>query len=692
MTHGVEKANNNGIIAAESEASGEAHPVLWEPNGETIAATQMHRFQQWLDQQKGVKTGSYEELQNWSVDHLETFWGAIWEYFDVTASNQPEAVLEDNSMPGARWFTGATLNYAEHLLRHARTMPDETALIGTHEQAPNTHLTWSELESRVAGLAARLRQLGVRPGDRVAAVLPNIPETVIALLATAAVGAVWSVVSTDFGITGIADRFSQIEPRVIFTVDGYEFNGTIRDRASTIISLREALPTVATVILVDQLSSSSRESAGIKLPIDVERFSEILDNTAGARPDYHQVAFDHPLWILYSSGTTGKPKGIVHGHGGIITEALKANHLHYDLDHTSRSYFAVSTTWVVWNLLVDTMMAGSSIITYDGSPTHGSPDKHFEIVAKYGATFFGTGAAVLTMIERSRAVPRSHYDLRKLKSIFVTGSPLPDPGWDWLYQAVSPTIRVCSDSGGTDVATAFIGSNPIQSVRRGLLMGSYLGVAAESWNQFGDRVHNQVGEFVITKPMPSMPIYFWNDADDRKYRESYFETYPGVWRHGDWVTEFSDGSFVVHGRSDSTINRGGIRMGSADITHIVDEVSGVEASMVIGAELNAGDYYMPLFVVPSPGFHVTDTMAKAINSAIRTDISPRYIPDEIIEVTSLPRTKTGKLMEIPIKRLIQGKSASAFNRSVAEDENVIDWYIDFADDFRNRHHSEAKDK
>ena len=657
------------------------HPLLWSPDADIVKNSQMHRFQRWLSE-RGIRTNGYRELQAWSVEDLSGFWSAVWDYFEVEADAQPTAILESTDMPGAAWFPGARLNYAQNLLRSARERPDDIAVIGTHESSPDTSWTWGQLAARTAALAAHLRELGVGPGDRVAAVLPHIPETVAALLATASVGAIWSVVNTDFGVPGVADRFAQIEPKVLFTVDGYEFNGKVHERVSAIPALRDALPTVNHVILVDQLPADTRREHDIELPQTVSLFSRIT--ATESEPRYEQVDFDHPLWILYSSGTTGKPKGIVHGHGGITLEALKANHLHYDLDSSSRAYFAVSTTWVVWNLVVNTMMAGSSMVTYDGAPTFATKDRHLAIVAEQKATFFGTGAAVLTMIERAGVNPRTHLDLSRLRAVFVTGSPLPDTTWEWIYREISPEVRVGSDSGGTDVATAFIGSNPLQPVRRGLLMGSYLGVASESWDEDGTRVFDEVGEFVVTKPMPSMPLFFWGDSEGTKYHEAYFDHFPGVWRHGDWVTEHEDGSLVIHGRSDSTINRGGIRMGSADITRVVDHVDGVESSMVIGAELDDGDYYMPLFIVPSQGRSVDEVLRESVTEAIRTEVSPRYLPDEIIEVAALPRTRTGKLMEVPIKSLLQGGDPAKVNRTSADNECTIDWFVEFAERFRKQ--------
>jgi acetoacetyl-CoA synthetase len=665
------------VRTAPEEASGhDGRTQMWTPSAARVEGSRMRRFQHWAAEHRGVQATTYRDLHEWSVTDLAGFWGAVWEYFDVVASAQPDTVLADDSMPGAEWFPGARLNYAENMLRHATQRPDDVAIIGEHETMAASTLTWGQLEAQVASLAAELRRLGVGPGDRVAAVLPHIPQTVVALLATASVGAIWSVVNTDFGVTGVADRFAQIEPKVLFTVDGYEFGGKVRDMTGTIGGLRRVLPTVEHVIVADQFPDGT---CG-KVPADVRRFSEIV--SVPAVPDYEQVEFGHPLWVLYSSGTTGRPKGIVHSHGGVLVEVLKANGLHYDLGPGERAYFAVSTTWVVWNMVVDTMVVGTSIVTYDGSPTHDGPARHFELIARHGATFFGTGAAVLTMIEKSGVVPNTRYDLSRLTAMMVTGSPLPDSTWDWIHRAVAEDLRVGSDSGGTDVATAFIGSNPLDPAYRGELMGACLGVAAESWDPEGNRVFNQVGEFVITRPMPSMPIRFWNDADGSRYFSSYFEAYPGVWRHGDWVTELPGGQFVIHGRSDSTINRGGIRMGSADITQAVDRVAGVAASMVIGAELSGGDYYMPLFVVPVGGRSVDEAMRQAIVQAIRTEVSPRYVPDEIIEAPAVPKTRTGKLMEVPIKKLFQGADPETLNRGTADDPAVLDWYSRRATAFR----------
>lgn len=638
----------------------------------------MYDFARWIEEEHDCELPDFAALHSWSVESSSEFWQGIWDYFGVVSSSSAHQPMSDEGMPGTHWFPGATLNYAENSLSAAATRPDEVAIIGEHETGQPQILTWSQLEAQVASVASWLRDLGIGPGDRVAGVLPNIPQTAVALLAAASVGAVWSVVNTDFGPGGVADRFAQIEPKVLFTVDGYEFGGKLRDMTGSYRALREVLPSVEHLIVVDQLPP---ESVG-DIPEDAMRYSDIV--ASHAEPVYEQVPFEHPLWILYSSGTTGKPKGIVHSHGGVVLEFLKALGLHANLGPTDTAYFAVATTWMVWNMLVGILLTGSTIITYDGAPTFGGTQKSLSLVAQNKATFFGTGAGVLTMVERSGVVPNVQEDFSALRSILVTGSPLPDSTWDWVYQSVSDNVRLGSDSGGTDITSAFIGSNPFQPVHRGEIMGPYLGVDVQAWNAPGERVWDEVGELVITKPMPSMPVYFWNDLDGSRYRAAYFDMYPGTWRHGDWVTHSKEGTFVVHGRSDSTINRGGIRMGSADITHVVDQVPGVSASMVIGAELAGGDYYMPLFVVPEPGRALSDELKANIVTAIREHISPRYVPDEIIEAPAVPRTRTGKLLEIPVKKLFQGADPSTLNRATTEDAEVLDWYARTAQSYTAR--------
>ncbi|MFS4488174.1 acetoacetate--CoA ligase [Dietzia kunjamensis] len=650
----------------------------WEPSPERIARSEIRRFQTWLRDTRGTRAvgvdWTYTELHDWSVGHVDDFWESVWKYFEIVGDRGMGPVREGTSISDTRWFPGSRLNYAENLLRFAATETDREAVVGLHETQPREAVTWRELEERTASLAAHLRALGVRPGDVVAAVLPNIPATVVALLATASVGAVWSVVNTDFGVQGVSDRFSQIAPRVLLTVDGYDYNGRYRDMTAGLPDLIDALPSIEHHILVDTRGDSGEAPHPVRVPS--ARLSQIL--SVPARPAYERVAFSHPLWVLYSSGTTGKPKGIVHGHGGIVLEVNKSNGLQYDLGSGDRVYFAVSTTWVAWNMLVDSMMRGTTIVTYDGAPAFGTPAKHLQICADERVGFFGVGAAVLTEIEKSGLRPRDHFDFSNLDSILSTGSPLPESTWMWIHDEVKRDVHLGSDSGGTDIASGIVGSNPLDPTYVGELQGPYLGVAADTVDPAGRPVVGEVGELVMTEPLPSMPVGFWNDPDGSRYRSAYFEDLPGMWRQGDWATRMPEGPFVIHGRSDSTINRGGIRMGSADICEVVDTVPGVRASMVIGAELSGGDYYMPLFVVPEDGHEVDDDLKDAIVSEIRSKVSPRYVPDEIITAPAVPRTRTGKLMEVPVKRVYQGTDPDAVSFSAADEPSTLQWYVDRA--------------
>jgi len=651
--------------------------VLWRPDPASVEASQMRVFQRLMGERHDAPQGDYAEFWRWTIERLDVFWEEIIEFAGVVWERGDGPVREGDTMPDIRWFPGARINYAENLLRWSEERGGEPAVIGRHEDARREVLTWDEVRGQVGALSARLRAWGVGPGDTVCAVLPNLPQTVVALLATATVGAIWSVVSTDFGPRGVAERFGQIEPSVLLTVDSVLFNGTTLDQTEALPALLEVLPTVTRHVLVDQARGTSagvvRSADGREVPS--ERYSAIV--AAPQEPDFERVEFSHPLWVLYSSGTTGAPKGIVHGHGGVVVEANRANILQYDGRPGDVQYSAVATTWVVWNLIVDALSRGITIVTYDGAPFAGGPHRQFELLASERATHFGTGAAILSTAQRLGYSPKSDYDLSALRTILSTGSPLPDPTWDWVYEHMSATVKLGSDSGGTDIASGFIGSNPTAPVVRGRLQGPYLGVAADSWDSRGEPVTGELGEFVVTAPMPSMPVSFWNDPDGSRYRAAYFDAFPGVWRHGDWVTRHPDESYVIHGRSDSTINRGGIRMGSADITQIVDRVDGVEASMVIGAEMPGGDYYMPLFVVPT-GEGLDEELQERIVAAIRAQLSPRYVPDEIIAAPGVPMTRTGKLLEIPVKRLLQGGDAQAVNRDAAADAGVLDWYVDFA--------------
>lgn len=651
------------------------------PSPKRIAQSELTRYQQWLRETQGVEAQTYEQLHAWSVDHLEEFWDSIWEFFDIIGERGTGPVRVGDSIPETQWFPGARVNYAENVLRWAQERPGDEAIVGLHESAPRTSLTWAQLRGEVGALAQRLRDLGVRPGDTVCAVLPSIPETIVALLAAAATGAVWSVVNTDFGVQGIRDRFEQIEPTVLITVDELEFNGRHRDQLPLLAEILEALPSVQHHILVDTVLPAEAQLPSTR--VQSLRYSQLVADPQ--EPEFEPVEFSHPLWVLYSSGTTGRPKGIVHSHGGIVLEASKATALQYDLRPGDCCYFAVSTTWMVWNLLVDSMVRGVTTVSYDGGPTLDSGQVHVQIASQEGAALFGTGAALLSLMERSGTSPGERFPLPQLRMVLSTDSPLPDSAWSWVYDHLKDGIHVGSDSGGTDVASGLLGSNPWEPVRVGQLQAPYLGVAAVTLDPAGKQVRDEVGELVITQPMPSMPVMFWNDPDGSKYRDAYFNEFDGLWRQGDWATDLSEGGWEIHGRSDSTINRGGIRMGSADITYAVNAVPGVQESMVIGAELPDGEYYMPLFVVPQEGVELDDALKEAIVQSIRTRVSPRYVPDAILAAPSVPTTRTGKLMEIPIKRVFQGGDPDAVNRTAAADPEALEWYVEQAARYAAEH-------
>jgi acetoacetyl-CoA synthetase len=649
--------------------------LLWEPSKERIAAARMSAYLDWLARERQLRLTGYAELWRWSVDDLDGFWRSIWDYFDVRASAPPTAVLGDRRMPGATWFPGARLNWAENVLRHPHR--DGPAVVALTEGEERVELSWADLASQVASLAAALRELGVRPGDRVAAYLPNISQAVVALLATASVGAIWSCCAPDFGTKGVVDRFQQIAPTVLIAVDGYRFGGKDVDRGEVLAELREQLPSVRHTIVVRHRYPDRPAPPGTLT------FDALSGNQAA--PQYEQVPFGHPLWILYSSGTTGLPKGIVQSHGGILLEHLKLHGLHFDTGTDDRVFIFASTAWMVWNVLVSALSVGATIVTYDGSPVAPEPDAMFAVCARERVTRFGTGAAYLTICERAGTRPGCRYDLSALRSIMSTGSPLPTAVWPWVYDAVKRDVLLGSDSGGTDVCSAFIGTNPLLPVYAGEMQAPYLGVRIESWSNTAEPLVGEVGEMVVTAPMPSMPVAFWNDPDGSRYRDAYFDTFPGVWRHGDWLTVTEEGTYIVHGRSDSTINRGGVRMGSADIYTAVDAMPEVAGSLVIGAELPGGDYYMPLFVVLASGAELTEELRKRIRRAIREQVSPRHVPDDIVVVPAVPTTLTGKKLEVPIKRLIQGVPAdTAVNRATVANPDSLAWYVDFATHVRGR--------
>jgi acetoacetyl-CoA synthetase len=612
--------------------------LLWQPSPEWIEASQMARFMH----ERGFKT--YADVWQWSVDDLEGFWGALWEWFDLPGGY--DKVLGSREMPGAEWFPGAELNYAEELFKRAQ--PGAPAIIHKSERRELSEWSWDELRDQTARIAAELRRLGVGRGDRVVAYLPNIPETVAAFLATASIGAIWSSAAPEFGAPTVIDRFSQIEPKVLFAIDGYRYNGKDFDRSDQVRQLQEAMPSLEHTIELPYLSGGTW---------DFEP-SESLE--------FERVPFDHPLWVLFSSGTTGLPKAIVQGQGGILIEHLKKANLHSNLTPDDRFFWFTTTGWMMWNFLVGGLLAGSTIVLFDGFP---DPQGLWDLAAETEITCFGIGAAFITSCMKAGVEPP---DLPHLKSIGSTGSPLPPEGFKWIYDQVKDDVWLFSTSGGTDLCTAFIGAVPILPVHEGELQAPALGAAVESWNEEGKPVVDEVGELVITEPMPSMPVFFWNDPDGSRYRESYFEMFPGVWRHGDWLKLTSRGTGVIYGRSDSTINRQGVRMGTAELYSAVEAVPEVLDSLVVDVE-----DHMTFFVVLDG--QLTDELQAEIRRQVRSRCSPRHVPDEIVQIEEVPRTLSGKKLEVPVKKILMGGDPDkAASRDSLANPGALDPFVQMA--------------
>ncbi|MCB0948352.1 MAG: acetoacetate--CoA ligase [Mycobacterium sp.] len=621
----------------------------WVPSDRDIAEARVTDFARFAEARTGTAFPDYHTLWQWSVQDTDGFWAALWDYFDVGPRGR--TVLENDAMPGARWFPDTTLNYVDQIARNART--DRPAIVYVSEDGPDRELSWGELLARTAAFADALRAVGIGPGDRVAGYLPNIPEAVIAFLGTAAVGGIWSACGQDYSAKAALDRLGQLEPKALVTADGYQFGGKYRDKREDVTALRAGLPTVqATFSAADLAARSNGELETVPVP------------------------FEHPLWVLFSSGTTGLPKGIVHGHGGVVLEHLKAVALQSDIGRADTFFWFTSPSWMMWNFQVAGLLVGSTIVCYDGSPTAGRPDALWAIAARVGATVLGTSPGYVLGCMKADARPKQTHDLSALRSVGITGSSLPPASSLWLRDNVGEHVPVASISGGTDVVSAFIGGVRTVPVWPGELSAPFLGVALDSWDEAGQPVRGEVGELVVTRPMPSMPVSFWNDPDGNRYREAYFETYPGVWRHGDWITITDRGSIIVHGRSDSTLNRHGIRMGSADIYQAVESLPEIVEALVIGAEQQDGGYWMPLFVVLSDGAELTDDLRDRINDTIRSEVSPRHVPDEIILAPGVPHTRTGKKLEVPIKKLFQGGDpAKVVERSAVDDPSLLDWYV-----------------
>lgn len=628
---------------------------LWAPSPAIVEAANLTRYRRWLQgRAPGLVFASYQDLWRWSVSQPAEFWQSLWELFDVQASAGATIPLGSAAMPGAQWFVGARLNYTENVFR--KMPPAGPVILVKSEGAPLTSLTRDEVHSQTAALAATMRRLGVGPGDRVAAYLPNVPEAVIAFLATASLGAIWSSCSPDFGTRSVLDRFGQIAPKLLFAIDGYVYGGKAHDRGAVVAELQRSLPGLAHTILVPRLTPSTARDAS-RAP-DTMLWVDALEPPSRAL-SFEQVPFDHPLWILFTSGTTGLPKAVVHGHGGMLLEHLKATTFHNDLKPGDRFFWYTSTGWMMWNYLVGGLLSGSAIALYDGSPNH--PDLHalWEFAADAGITYFGTSAAFISACLKAGVRPRERFDLTSLRAIGSTGSPLAVAGFEWVYEHVNARLALESMSGGTDLCTAFVGGVRTEPIYAGEIQAASLGAHVQAFNERGEPVVNAVGELVITTPMPCMPLYFWNDPDMTRYKASYFEVYPGVWRHGDWIKFNDRGGCVIYGRSDSTINRHGVRMGTSEIYQAVESLPEIQDSLIVDLELLGRESRLPLFVVLREGQTLTEALKDRIRQKLRADVSPRHVPDEILQIAEVPYTLSGKKMEVPVRKILLGMDPAA---------------------------------
>lgn len=624
-------------------------PPLWTPSPERVASSAMARYLAWLASAGGPEFSSYDDAWRWSVTELEAFWASVWDYFEVFAHAPYERVLGSAAMPGAEWFPGARLNYAQHALARRGGAP---AVVSASEAGGLATLSRDGLAAQVAAAAGAFRQLGVRRGDRVAAYLPNVPEAVVAFLATAALGAVWSSCAPEFGTRSVVDRFRQIEPAVLVACDGYRYGGREFDRREEVAEIRRRLPSLRAVVGLGVLGAWSPGDS-------VTPWASLLAGHEGTDLRFEPVPFDHPLWILYSSGTTGAPKAIVQGHGGILLEHLKALALHMDLGEGDRFFWFTTTGWMMWNLLVGGLLVGSTVVLYDGSPGYPDLGALWRLAGEAGVTYLGASAPFLLACMKAGVRPGAACDLAGLRSLGSTGAPLPAEGFRWVYGAVGTDLALGSVSGGTDVCTAFVGSCPTLAVYAGEIQCRMLGAAVEAYDPSGHPLVGSVGELVVTRPMPSMPLGFWADPTGERYRESYFATYPGVWRHGDWITITERGSCIIYGRSDSTLNRGGVRTGTAEFYAVVEEMAEVADSLVIdtGALDQPGE--LLLFVVLSGGGTLDDDLAARIRDRLRRELSPRHVPDRILAVAAVPRTLNGKKVEVPVRRILTGTPAAS---------------------------------
>ncbi|PTU32903.1 acetoacetate--CoA ligase [Stenotrophobium rhamnosiphilum] len=656
--------------------------LLWTPREEFKNNSNVTQYMEWLRINRGKDFADYDALWQWSVTDIEDFWASIWDYFKIESSTPYKQVLDRRIMPNAKWFEGSLVNYTEHLLRHERTAKaDEQVFHHLTETTPLAHMTWHELARQVRILATQMRTLGVKPGDRVVSYMPNVPETAIAMMATTAIGAVWSSAAPEFGVKTVIERFSQIEPKLMFAADGYRFGGKVFRREAEVRRIASELPTLERIVWLPFIEAGNMVP---DIPHTIS-WSQLMSHADVSRESFkfERVPYDHPLWVVFSSGTTGLPKAIVHSHVGVLLEHQKLMHFQLDLKPNSVFFFYTTTGWMMWNLVMASLITGSSAVLYDGSPAFPS-DLLWKVAAETGATSFGASPTFVQMMEKEGLVPSQKYDLSKMETMMVAGAPSTPETFNWCYRSVKKDLWVTSQSGGTEICSGFVGATPTKSVHAGEIQTRMLGMDVHSWSDDGKELVDEVGELVVTKPFPSMPVYFWKDTDGKRYHDAYFDTFKDadgnpIWRHGDFIKINKRGGCYIYGRSDSTLNRYGVRIGTAEIYRAVEQVEGVADSLIVCVELPGGHFFMPLFLRLKPDVVFDDVLQKKISAKLREDCSPRHVPDRMYAIEQIPYTLTGKKMEVPIRKLLMGwpleKSAS---RDAMMNPTSIDYFVTFA--------------
>lgn len=620
---------------------------LWQPSTEIINQSNISDYKRWLSENHHLFFEDYYSLHQWSIENLELFWKTIYDYFGIIDHSKYNKIIEHPNMPGTKWFDGSELNYAEHVFRSMNE--NQPAILFQSERQNLTTISWEVLYQNVASLQNYLKSIGIQKGDRIAAYLPNIPQATVSLFASMSIGAVWSSCSPDFGSDSVVDRFAQIEPKVLIAVDGYTYGGKPFDKTIVVQEIINKLPTVEHIIFIPYLNESSELNLSSKT---VKFWNDIVDNQVD-KIDFEPLPFNHPIWILYSSGTTGKPKAITHSHGGVLLEHYKYLAFHNDVRQYEIFFWFTTTGWMMWNFLHASMLMGATIVLYDGSPGFPNMNVLWELAENAKINHFGTSAPYIMACKKSGISPKL-LNLSNLRSIGSTGSPLTSEGFDYVYDHIKDDVWLSSMSGGSDVCTAFVGGNPLLPVYEGEIQCITLGCSLEAWNEKGEKIINEVGEMVITKPMPSMPIYFWNDPDGSKYFNSYFDYFDGVWRHGDCVKITKNDGLIISGRSDATLNRQGVRIGTAEIYSALDKLESIKDSLIVNIEKQDGSDFMPLFVVLQPNYELNEELKQTINQLLRKTYSPRHVPDAIFSVTDLPFTISGKKMETAVKKVLMG--------------------------------------